>query len=87
MPTEVVIHRPIPRRAVPLKGIKRMLIPEKPLHIEIGAEAKSSWNLLWLLRLLVFAVLLSPAFIFVLQLIVKMLFYMVRKFESFMACL
>jgi hypothetical protein len=85
VPTEVVIHRPIPRRAVPLKGIKRLLIPDKPLHVEIGTEPKSSWDLLWLLRLVIFTLIFSPACYFVFQLIVKMLFYMVRKFESFMA--
>ncbi len=84
VPTEVIIHRPIPRRAVPLKGIKRMLFPDKPLQIEIGVEAKPSWDLR---EVIISVLLLSPVLLFLVLIIIIMLDYIAWKFESFMAYL
>lgn len=64
-PAEVIIHRPIPRRKVPLKGIKSMMFPKKPMEIQMGHEVKTRWDYRWMLRMMIFWLLLVPAGLFV----------------------
>ena len=59
-PAEVTIHRPIPRRAVPLAGIKKMIFPKKPMEIQLGAETTTSWDRKHVLRLIIFWLVLVP---------------------------
>lgn len=44
MPAKVMVRRPIPRRDVPLKGIKRMLFPSQPMEIDLVGQSKSPWD-------------------------------------------
>ena len=61
IPAEVTVSTPIPRRKVPLAGIKKMLFPPEPMHVQLGAELKSPWDRKWLLRMMIIWLLMIPA--------------------------